>query len=367
MRTKGKRTVLIAAAAALACLPAPASAAGGHASGLFALNSATAPSDPPMPAEFRTMRRSGVGMYRALFYWRAIEPANGYFNWTEPDGAVGNAAMHRVRAAPFVAGTPPWVTGCTQEQIVCDAKAPVKTHAARLAWRTLLESLVNRYGPHGRFWRIHPGLPYRPVRTWQIWNEPNLPRFYYPRPSIRGYRTLLKISWNTIHRLDPGARIVLAGISPDRRHRGMSLPKFVSRLYNDGGGRWFDVATIHPYAPDFPGVKRRMVQTRQIMAQNHDRHSPLWVTEVGWSSQTPRKGRAHDVGLRGQARLVRKSFRLFVEHHRQWRLTRVFYFAWADVPYGDTSLWQLNAGLVYGDTSPKPAWATFTKMMRRYG
>ncbi len=360
--------IVIATAAVIACLAwaAPAAEAG-PAAGLFALNSATAPSDPPMPSEFQKMHHGGVGMYRALFYWKAIEPGNGFFDWTEPDAAVGNAAMHRVRAAPFIAGTPPWVTGCTQEQIVCDAKAPVKTHAQRLAWRTLLEALVNRYGPHGRFWRVHPELPYRPIRTWQIWNEPNLPRFYYPHPSINGYRTLLKISWKSIHRLDAGAKIVLAGISPDRRHRGMSPPKFVSRLYNGGGGRWFDIATIHPYAPAFPGVKRRMVQMRQIMRQSHDAGTPVWVTEVGWSSQPPRKGAAHNVGTEGQARLVRKSFRLFVQHRRQWRLTRVFYFAWADVPYGDTSLWQLNAGLVYADATPKPAWATFTKMMRRYG
>jgi hypothetical protein len=369
MKAREIRAALLAMVAVLACgvVTAATASASGPAAGRFGLDSGTSPADPPMPSEFRKMRRGGVDMFRLLFYWKSIEPARGSFDWEQPDAAVGNAAMHRVRIAPFIAGTPPWVTGCTAEQIVCDAMAPVKTHAERLAWRTLLQHLVARYGPHGRFWHLRPDLPYRPIRTWQIWNEPNLPRFYYPHPSISGYRTLLRISSRTIHKLDPGARIVLGGISPDRRHRGLSPPKFISRLYNDGGRRWFDVATIHPYSKAFPGVKRRMVQIRQIMRQNHDSGTPLWVTEVGWSSQPPRRGAAHNVGLNGQARLIRKSFRLFLDHYRVWNLQKIFYFAWADVPYGDTTAWQLNAGLVYADATPKPAWAAFTRLIRRYG
>jgi polysaccharide biosynthesis protein PslG len=368
MRSLGTRTFLIAAVAAFACLiTAVPALARGPATGRFGVNSATSPADPPMPSEFQQMHRGGVDMFRLLFYWKSMEPANGSYNWEQPDAAVGNAATHRVRTAPFIAGTPPWVTGCTAEQIVCDAMAPVKTHAQRAAWRTLLQHLVARYGPHGRFWRLRPDLPYRPIRTWQIWNEPNLPRFYYPKPSISGYRTLLRISSRTIHRMDPGAKIVLAGISPDRRHRGLSPANFVSRLYNAGGARWFDIATIHPYSLAFAGVEKRMTQIRQIMVQNDDAKTPVWVTEIGWSSQPPRRGAAHNVGLAGQADLIRKSFHLFVQNYRRWNLQHVFYFAWSDVPYGDTSAWQLNAGLVYADDTPKPAWGAFTKMMRRYG
>ena len=43
----------------------------------------------------------------------------------------------------------------------------------RRAWRAFVKAAVRRYGPHGQFWTQHPELPNDPIRTWQVWNEPN--------------------------------------------------------------------------------------------------------------------------------------------------------------------------------------------------
>ena len=40
----------------------------------------------------------------------------------------------------------------------------------------------DRYGRHGSFWRHHPGLPYRPIVTYEIWNAPNTPGSWCPAP-----------------------------------------------------------------------------------------------------------------------------------------------------------------------------------------
>ena len=51
-------------------------------------------------------------------------------------------------------------------------------------------ALAHRYGPGGSFWAAHPALPRRPVRTYEIWNEPDSPAVLEPgagsRPRTRG-------------------------------------------------------------------------------------------------------------------------------------------------------------------------------------
>ena len=49
-------------------------------------------------------------------------------------------------------------------------------------------------------------------RPWQIWNEPNLSKFFAPYPSPSEYAQLLRISHNAIKGEDLNAQIVLAGM-----------------------------------------------------------------------------------------------------------------------------------------------------------
>ena len=83
---------------------------------------------------------------------------------------------------------------------------------------TYLAALVERYGPEGTFWTDHPELPKHPLREWQIWNEPHLPAYWDapekgPYGYARSYPLLLRSSYNIVKSLDPGAKIVLAGIT----------------------------------------------------------------------------------------------------------------------------------------------------------
>ncbi len=63
---------------------------------------------------------------------------------------------------------------------------------------------MTRYGPEGTFWEENPGLPYLPIRRWEIWNEENLATFAYhpyPAPLAR----LLRLSGQVLHEADPGS------------------------------------------------------------------------------------------------------------------------------------------------------------------
>ena len=77
---------------------------------------------------------------------------------------------------------------------------------------------MSRYGPRGSFWAAHPEVPRRPIRDWQIWNEPELP-FYWDVPPDwtaawpSGYVKLLKAARRAIKSRDRRAKVVVAGLS----------------------------------------------------------------------------------------------------------------------------------------------------------
>jgi polysaccharide biosynthesis protein PslG len=363
----------IAVCAALCATLVPATAgARVHSSKLFGLASATYFEDPPSASEFATMHATGVRTFRTQLYWRGIEPNPGQFNFVSSDAVVGAAASAGVHILPYLAGSPDWVTGCTGGQIVCDATPP-RSPAELAAWRAFITTVVGRYGPGGTYWNgpyqlQFPGHPAAPIKDWQVWNEPNLQRFYRPRPKARSYVKLLKVAAKAIRGRDHRAQIVLAGLAPGLKgsNKAILMPRFLRSLYGvRGAKRYFDAVAIHPYAPNLSQLATNLNGARRIINQGGDRRAPIWLTEVGWGSGPAHAGDPHSKGLQGQANLVGKSFRLFERRHKRWRLGKVFYFSWTDTPNGGSS-WYANAGLLYANLSPKPAWGTFRSMMSRF-
>src|SRR5436190_3495123 len=139
-------TSWVAVAGAVLALAVPATAAARvHSSQLFGLVSATYYEDPPSPSEFATMHAAGVRIFRTQLYWRGIEPNPGQFSFASSDAVVGAAASQGVHILPYLAGSPDWVTGCTGDQIVCDATPP-RSPAELADWRSSVTTGVKRYG-----------------------------------------------------------------------------------------------------------------------------------------------------------------------------------------------------------------------------
>ena len=54
--------------------------------------------------------------------------------------------------------------------------------------------------------------PRNPIRSWQIWNEPNLTRYWNVAPWAPSYVALLKRADKALKAADPGSKTVLAGL-----------------------------------------------------------------------------------------------------------------------------------------------------------
>lgn len=335
------RRCLVLALALIALAAAPASARS-LPPGFFGVVS-----QAPLGARDFDRMHGVVGTLRVPVYWADAEPRPGRYEFAALDAIVGEAAREGVRVLPFVYGSPAWLRA--------DPGLPPLNVRGRAAWAGFLRALVARYGPRGDFWNGRSALP---IRSWQIWNEPNFLVFWRPRPSPRGYARLLELSARAIHGRDPGARIVAAGVAPVGA--GMPTWQFLRRMYRVRGVRAAaDAIALHPYSSTLAGMVGQIRAVRTVMAEAGDGRKPLLISELGvasWGSFPS----SFVLGPDGQAQFVRGALGLLARERRRWHIAGVDWFAWQDAPAADKRCsFCEGAGLFAAGGRAKPAWFAF--------
>ena len=321
------------------------------------------------------MSAGGIESVRIGVSWEAVEPTppeepaapgeapHHSYQWSNIDRQVEVAASHDLEVLPFLYRTPGWVAKS-------DRTLPTRSKAQRGAWRAFVRAAVRRYGPGGDFWVEHSPfspdpLPLRPIRRWQIWNEENFHYFAFP-VSPGDYSRLLAVAAKAIRSVDPGARVLLGGLygrPSGNLPSAMPAPRYLQRLYAIPGiRRSFDDAAVHPYAPGAGGMLRLVEEARRVIVKHHD-DAGIIVTEFGWGSQDGRRAAEFERGLRGQARQLRRAYRLLIAARHRLRLRGTYWFSWKDAKPGpgvcricnSTGLFRRGAGF-----KAKPAWKAFT-------
>jgi hypothetical protein len=215
-----------------------------------------------------------------------------------------------------------------------------------------------RYGRGGSFWHLHPELQPTPITAYQVWNEPNLPAYWRPADDAAGYLRLLRLTRARLRAVDPKALIVLGGL-PDSR-LGTRMLDYLRAIYAQPGARTlFDVVALNPYSPDARGVLQKLNDVRAYMDRRGDRRTPLWITEIGWSTSGPRS--PFRTSPRGQALRISQTFHALIAARARLRLGRVVVFGLQDRPYAasERPWWGPRVGLFDLTGRPKPAWQTF--------
>ena len=315
--------------------------------------------DSVVEAQFDAMAQTGVEAMRTNFYWAFAQPEPGVaFDHTYTDRIVRIATARRISVLPVVILAPGWARADTGDF------APPRDS---LDYAAYLTSLIGRYGPKGSFWSEHPELPRRPIRHWQIWNEPHL-EFQFTVAQDEDwaprYGDLLDASHSAVKRADPGAKVVLAGVA------NLSW-KILARLYREGDIRGnFDIAALHPYTVYPRGVTILSRRFRDVLRRYRDPRKPVWITELGLPAS---RGRADSDNFlqttdKGMARFLEATYKRLAASRRSRRagVARAYWYTWASPYEGDVfqyaGLFQFNAGS--GELRAKPAYRTYRRSAR---
>ena len=320
-------------------------------------------SDADQNEQWDLMASSGVETVRTVFNWADAQPGGRgtEFNFESTDGVVGRAALRNQDVLPIVFYAPPWARAYRRR-----FTSPPKN---RSDYVTYLAALVERYGPEGTFWTDHPELPKHPLRQWQIWNEPHLPAYWDapengPYGYLRNYPLLLRSSYNIVKSLDPGAKIVLAGIT-QRAWEEIEL------LYQHAIKPYFDVAALQI----FPQTVKRAVKAtrffRDAMKARGDGRKPIYLTEITWPAS---KGKTQGIKYqrqetpRGMATKLTQMYRAMILRRRALGVGKVFWYTWSS-PYGRGGSIFNYAGLQrysQGRFTAQPALGAYQRSARRY-
>jgi hypothetical protein len=302
--------------------------------------------------------KAGAGVVRITFNWAAIETSPGVYDFSRYDIWMRSAASHRMRVLPILFGTPAF----HGRQSPTGSYPPSDLDAyARFA-----AAAVRRYGPNGSFFKANPGVPKVSIRSWQIWNEPNLRVYWLPRPNAREYVKMLRAAYGAIKAVDRRAEVVTAGIPASLLSDAIRFNRFIRGMYKAKGGRYFDTLAPNAYGKTAQDVIRNMGDLRRLMNRSGDRRGKIWITEVGWGTGGPRH--RFNIGERGQAAQIPKLLRGLYQARRGLRLRGVVYFGWQDLPPYPPNfkdMWGLHTGLFKLNARPKPAYGAFKRVAPR--
>jgi hypothetical protein len=170
---------------------------------------------------------------------------------------------------------------------------------------------------------------------------------------------MLRAAHDAIKQVDPGARIVLAG-----------MPNFmwqdIESIYKIPGARaLFDAVAAHPFTTQPAGVITILQRVRAVMNRYGDRHKPLYASEVSWPSSLGKSSQhfGFETTEAGQAQRISQLLPLLAANRRGLGLAGFDWSTWVtrDQP-GDKSF--EFAGLFkdpHGHLIAKPAYSAFRR------
>ena len=301
--------------------------------------------------------------------WPGVQPgagtctsAGGACNWSFPDSQVGATAAAGMESMLGIYGSPPFVESVGQ-------KPPVKDIPA---WEQFVGAAAERYGPGGTYWQgpyqaqFGAGAPVKPVRVWQIWNEPSSFQFFKPKPNVKKYAKILVPASNAIRDADRKATVLTGGMFPDTGPKGIKIQKYVKDLYKQKKvkKKTIDGVSVHPYAENAKELKRQLSTARKAM-KGAGKKDVIWVTEIGYASGGPKSQEVVKKGEKGQAKAIKSAYKVLDKGKKKYKIEGVVYFTWQDAARSTGGCkFCVFAGLLDEQGGQKKAYKTYKKVAK---
>ena len=220
-------------------------------------------------SDFDRMKAAGLIMARIDVDWDKLEPAPNTWSATELgklDSIIAAMDAHGITGIFTLLYTPAWA----RDNLGSNLTPPINPDD----YGNAAGYLAARYASH-------------PNMVWEIWNEPDDLHFWNTNDCAdpEFYTSMLQSAYTRIKAADPAA-IVLGGSIV------FNNEAYLDRMYAAGAQGYFDALSLHPYcicAPNstqldhysFPLTVEGM---EADMASHGEPNKPIWITEVGWST-----------------------------------------------------------------------------------
>jgi len=320
-----------------------------------------------------TMTKLGASIIRVDMRWDQVAPTrpkrpkdqfDPAYKWDAFDAVVDAAAQRGVKVLFTVWGTPGWAA---------DPAVKKSTTFPDWARRPL------RPGPFGDFaYAAASRYTPRGVRSWEAWNEPNIPIFLRPQFKKSGrtwipvspatYTGLAKAFYAGIKQVDANAQIAGLVTAPAGDQCPSSCPKsanarmtpsaFLTAVSKPGLRPPMTVVSHHPYPittprdVSFPGASYidlyNINRFQNEIDTTYLRGKKIWLTEFGFSTQKVAQY-SLNVTEAEQAQYLQDAYRR-VRANR-----RIGMFVWYFLQ--DNSAW--GSGLLRQNGDAKPAASVF--------
>ncbi len=232
------------------------------------------------------MKEGGIGWVRCDFDWDRIETAPGKWDFRHTDQIVRMANQAGVKVLGILVYDTRWAT-------------PV--HKYPQSFAEYAQRCARRY--KGK------------VAAWEVYNEPNLAKYWHDEPDPAKYAKVLLAAHKAIRAVDRDVPIVSGGIS------GVDL-SYLEGMYKAGAREGFDVLAVHPYrwqrSPEDPDLHADLTKVRRLMNRFGDDRKPLWITEIGWRRDGVCLSSGKRLGLWGAT--VRAGLKQLDADRKQWTL-----------------------------------------------
>ena len=235
-------------------------------------------------SSLNSLHAAGGRIGRADSDWAGAEPrppVHGHhtYHWDYDDMIVSEMAQAHLTWEPTLEFAPKWAQ--EHKPHVLHLKSgrfvtplPPAKNSNFAAYAT---TFMRRYGAHGSFWRTHPTLPYMPIKTVEVWNEPDNNHNWGPDVDLQQYAKMYEAVRTAIHRVNRGTRVMTGGLAWTQS----SLP----RLLKAFDGKPMDAVAVHPYGPN-PKVTISLAHFAISEMRKFGRgRTPLVVNEYGWTSE----------------------------------------------------------------------------------
>lgn len=229
--------------------------------------------------------------------------------------------------------------------------------------------------PYARFVGMIAARLRGTVAAYEIWNEPDIPKFWGGPPDPASYTRLLRAAHDAVKSADPDVDVLFGALTGNHY-------RFLEQAYRRGARGSFDAVGVHTDIPCetrppevFVRDRNRKVSrwsflgyrsVRRVMLAHSDER-PIWMTELGWSAgdHVPcPTGRWIGQGPAGISETAQADY------------LRRAYACLAHDSYVRVGMWWMirdfdpdeSHGLQYGlwrlDGSPRPAWSAFREVVR---